>query len=177
MPAATPVVAPVETVTPDPIQKIFLENRKERGKLRLPTVINAEDRFTDPSEIPAAILKFIEQIPDVHEDCKVSVQSINDCFAVVQVDLNEDSFADFILFGRGRNGGANIAPFWVLAGTQNGFSLVLQDAKLQLEIQRKKNQGYFDIVAEAVVAGNLFTEYYSFDLNSYKSNRTVKSKL
>src|SRR5688572_23891664 len=75
MPAATPVVAPVETVTPDPIQKIFLENRKERGKLRLPTVINAEDRFTDPSEIPAAILKFIEQIPDVHEDCKVSVQS------------------------------------------------------------------------------------------------------
>ena len=163
--------------TPDPIQEIFVKGRKPRGKLGLPTVVNAEDRFSNPPEIPDKIFQFVQSISTLNPDCRESTQTVNECFAIVQVDLNEDSFSDFVLFGRGRNGGANVASFYVLAGTQSDFKVVLEDVKLQLEITERKTKGYFDITTFAATASIGFTNYYSFDGTKYKIRRKTQENL
>lgn len=172
-----PTPPPVPESTPDPMQEILTKGRNVKGKLQLPTVINAEDRFINPVKMPDDVLQFVRNLSELTKDCKEPVQAINECFAIVQVDLNEDSLADFILFGRGRNGGANVAPFYVFAGTKDGLSLVLEDVKLQVEIQSKKTKGNFDIVAAAVTANILFTSYYTYNGKTYVLKRKVEEKL
>lgn len=145
---------------------------------------NAEPLMRRPVGLPDAALHALQNDKRVgmcSNDGHPPREIHADWFVASEIHLDGSDETDLIVQPRylhenaGENRclfGANIASFWVLRNTPQGYSVALQVDVLELKVLESRRDGYRDITASAVFAGYVHSTRYRFDGQNYAFDET-----
>jgi hypothetical protein len=140
------------------------------------TLFQLEERFTDPSPLPASVLETLQadtSNQQLFENCPTrgSQHTIpSSWFLAAEVDLKRGDLSGLVV--RADNcclWGANIGPFWVFRRTNIGYELVLDASALGLELLDTRTNGYRDIRLSSAFGGEVHSTVFKFIEGRYRA--------
>jgi hypothetical protein len=133
-----------------------------------------ESSVRRPVRLPNAVLELLRSHESVSEclaQREVSDEQLRSWFAASTIKLNDDSYRDYVVVPTRRENcltGANIMPFWVIAGSKDGPKLVLQVNVHDLRILRTSHGELRDIHLISLTASDVSESYLHFKDGKYQ---------
>jgi hypothetical protein len=134
-----------------------------------------DDGVAHPVTLPDDVLKALEKDERVRTSMESSDPPVqtppSSWFSASKVHLASQEEDDLVVLAEGELRGANVIMFWVFRKTGQGFELVLEAPAHDLEIRKRRSNGYRDIEIVAMTASEVHTVLYRFDGKRYVVRR------
>jgi hypothetical protein len=134
---------------------------------------SVEDKLERPTALPEVVVDLLmnDEIVVRSESCMKKIvilgQTPSSLFMASEAHLDGTQQSDFVILGKGCLLGANIAPFWIVRRTSDGFRIILSWVSHDLDILPTKTHGYHDVRLTSATANTLSTVVCSFDGQKY----------
>jgi hypothetical protein len=135
-----------------------------------------DDQVQHPVPIPEPIFRFLIEQVDVKD--QGTPEEIRKWLSVAEVHLAGPNEIDWVVYGGGGLGGANVSPFWIFVpNTEEGHRLVMHDSAHNLDFLRGRSNGYRDINLTSLTCCELSETLLKYDGRMYKAARARLRKL
>jgi hypothetical protein len=138
---------------------------------------SVEDKLERPIVLPEVVVDLLmnDEIVVRSESCVKKTaalgQTPSSLFLASKVHLDGTDQSDFVILGTGCLLGANIAPFWIVRRTSDGFRIILSWVSHDLDILSTRTNGYHDVRLSSLTAKTVSTVVCKFDGQKYEPTK------